>query len=163
MGAGAHFCTEECNSILLTEVLHHLSWNGFIESLVEYFPLKHSKQHCCNLSCQPTVSRCCICRWRYIAEGFMEYALWCLAVLHGGRVDVQLLQHHRKLMLEWAVLGQAELYISLQLGFRTIERKGLFTCVLQPARRMHTFWSETLYGSVSGFHNRHLLLLPHRE
>lgn len=43
MGSGAHFCTEELNSILTTEVLHHLFWNGFLERLVECFPLKHSK------------------------------------------------------------------------------------------------------------------------
>lgn len=35
---------------------------------------------------------------------------------------------------------------SWNLKVRRIERTGFFTHVLQPARRMHAFWSETLYA-----------------
>lgn len=86
----------------------------------------------------------------------MGYALWCLAVLYGGRVDALHLEHHRKLMLEWAALGQAKLYLYLLLGFGSQENgehRALYFCFAASKKNaLFPIWDAACL-SMSGFCN----------
>lgn len=142
LGSGAHLCTEEPSSVLPIEVLRHLSWNGCLERFLECFPLKHSKL-CVALTC-PGSQRCQDAV--SAGEGTQLRDLWDVWQSCMGEECLCSTTE------SWCWSEQLSDRLSYTFPFswdlevRAIERTRLFTCVLQPARRMYAFWPETLCG-----------------
>lgn len=162
MDSGAQFCRMEYNPVLLTEALDHLSWNGMFKRLFESFLLKQGRTIFCmdNQQSEDAI-------WVYSSDKeFMGYALWCLSVLHRGRVqDCNSALYQRKLMLD-LTLGLAESQVSLQLGSRGQNHQGptaFFFSFTASQKTEHPLVWNTVGLSVSGFHNLSLLLSPFKE